>query len=110
MNAIFRFITALLIGASTLAPANAQLLDFLFPPTTVSGTVGYVQANHFMLVSKDNQYLRIFLKPGEFLPSTIVPGIVIAVGVRETEGQQLYLDRVYGMQGPNGDLVPITAP
>lgn len=110
MSAVTRFSIAVLLTLTTLAPASAGLLDFLFPPTTVAGTVGYVQANHFMLVSKDNQYVRIFLQPGQYLPSTIVPGTNLVVDVRETEQHQLYLERVHGSLGPGGEIVPVMAP
>lgn len=103
-------IVHLLLALTLMGTANADILDILFPPTRVGGTVGYVQTNHFMLVSSDNQYLRIFLKPGQVMPSTIVPGMWVTGTVRENDQQQVILETLDGVQAPNGEVVQPVAP
>lgn len=107
MNAFKRWIITAFAGLCALAPAHSQnLIEWLFPPPQVQGTVGYVQANHFMLVSKDNQFLRIYLQPNQAMPPTIVPGMFVVARVRNAQDQMknsvVVLDRVEAVQGPTG--------
>lgn len=104
-------IVRLLLALSLFGSAQAEsILDWIFPPTRIGGTVGYVQTNHFMLVSPDNQYLRVFLKPGQIMPSTVVPGMYVTGTVTENDQQMVILETLDGVQSPSGELVPLTAP
>ncbi len=101
----------ILLALSMMGSAQAGVMQWLFgAPTPVQGTVGYVQANHFMLVSQDNQYLRIFLKEGQLMPSTIVPGMFVQASVYEDDRQFIILESLDAVQGPNGTVMPIMGP
>jgi len=93
-----------------MGTANAGILDFLDPPEHLHGTVGYVQSNHFVLVSKDAQYLRVFTKTGMFVPPSIVPGMIVDCSARANGNNQLILESIDGVQAPNGDVVPVVLP
>ena len=95
---------------SLMGTANAGILDFLDPPEHLHGTVGYVQSNHFVLVSKDAQYLRVFTKTGMFVPPSIVPGMIVDCSARDNGNNQLILESIDGVQAPNGDVVPVSLP
>jgi hypothetical protein len=104
-------IVPLLLALTLFGTAQAEsILDWIFPPTRIAGTVGYVQTNHFMLVSPDNQYLRIFLKPGQIMPSTILPGMVITGTVTENDQRMVILETLDGVQSPTGEVVQPVAP
>jgi len=104
-----RILVRLMLALTLVSTAHAGILDWIFPPHRIGGTVGYVQTNHFMLVSPDSQYLRVFLKPGEVMPSSIVPGMYIEGTVSETDNR-IILETLDGVKTPNGDLVPVVAP
>ena len=101
----------LLMLVTLMGTANADVLRDIFdPPARLHGTVGYVQANHFVLVSPDAQYLRVFVKEGALIPSTLVPGMIIDCSARLDQNNFLRLETIDGVQTPNGQMVPVTAP
>jgi hypothetical protein len=99
-------IIRLLLMVALMGPACADLLDPLFGVITVRGTVAYVQNNHFILVSKDNQYLRIFLRPGQMLPSGVVPGLVVTARISGDANDQSILESLEEILGPDGQPAP----
>ena len=105
-----KIIVRLLLTLILVVPAHAGLLDFLFPPTRIGGTVGYVQSNHFVLVTPENDYLRVFLKEGQIMPSTILPGMIITGTVTENDQKMVILETLDGVVTPAGDVVPVLAP
>lgn len=96
---------------SLMGTAHADLIRDIFdPPQRYRGTVGYVQANHFVLVYPDAQYTRVFVKPGDLIPSSIVPGMIIDCSVRPDANNFLRLETINGVQTPTGQMVPVVAP
>lgn len=101
----------LLMLLTLMGQAHADLLRDIFdPPGHYKGTVGYVQANHFILVNGNTEFLRVFLQPGKFLPPSITPGMVIEFSAREDANNYLRLESIDGVQTPNGDMVPVIVP
>lgn len=110
-----KMIVRLLLTLSLVSAAQAQVVDEVFRfifggATPIAGTVSYVQPNHFILVSGDNQFLRVFLKPGEIMPSSVVPGMIIQASVVEGDNQQIILESLDGVQSPTGQMMPLPAP
>lgn len=116
-RAMKRILFSFAVGAAALslmvAPAGADLIDILKGNSYVIGTVGYVQQNHFMLVGKDNQMIRVFLKPGFVMPPGIMPGQTVTAYIKRADNSNdfIYLDRVEAIQQPNGTFAPaVVAP
>ncbi|MBX3169739.1 MAG: hypothetical protein KF760_20215 [Candidatus Eremiobacteraeota bacterium] len=106
-----KMLVRLLMLVTLMGTAQADILQDIFdPPVRCRGTVGYVQANHFVLVSPDAQYTRVFVKQGELIPSNIVPGMIIECSARLDANNFLRLETIDGVQTPNGQMVPIVAP
>jgi hypothetical protein len=112
-----RFLSSCAMGALafslTTTPVSADLIDILKGNSYVVGTVGYVQQNHFMLVGKDNQMIRVFLKPGFVMPPGIMPGQTVTAYIKRADNSNdfIYLDRVEAIQQPNGTFAPaVVAP
>lgn len=103
MKPIVRLLVSFLLF---VAPARADVFDWLRGDVDVAGTVGYVQANHFMLVAPNNQMLRIFLEPGMMMPPGIMPGQYVFLKIHEGDDKLLYLSQMQAIQQPNGTLVP----
>ncbi len=102
------FVRLLTLATLMMGTAQADILTDIFdPPGHYKGTVGYVQANHFVLVSPDTQYLRIFVKQGEFVPPTISPGMMIECSARMDANNFLRLETIDGVQTPDGQMVPL---
>lgn len=100
-------IARLFLGLMFLvAPARADVFDWLRGDVDVIGTIGYVQANHFMLVGPNNQMIRIFLEPGTMMPPGIMPGQNVIVKIHEGDGNVVYLTQMLGIQQPNGTVIP----
>lgn len=106
-----KMLVRLLMLVTLMGTAHADLIRDLFdPPVRCQGTVGYVQPNHFVLVSPDAQYLRVFVKQGELLPSSIVPGMMIQCSARVDENNLLRLETIDGMLTPTGQIAPVVSP
>lgn len=105
-----KIIVRLLLALSLISAAQADIFDWIRGTIQVEGTVGYVQSNHFVLVSPDNKHMRIFLKQGEIMPSTIVPGMIIHGTVSEGPNNNVVLESLDGVQTPTGEFVQVLAP
>ena len=101
------FVRFLMLGTLMGTPQADILTDIFNPPGHYKGTVGYVQANHFVLVSPNAEYLRVFVKPGEFIPPTIAPGMIIECSARPDQNNFLRLETIDGVQTPDGQMVPL---
>ncbi len=101
----------LLMLFTLMGTAHADLIRDIFdPPGHYRGTVGYVQANHFILVSPDAQYLRVFVKPGELIPASIAPGMIVECSARMDANNFLRLETIDGVLTPNGQMIPMVVP
>lgn len=111
IRAAMKIFVRLLTLLTLMGQARADILTDIFdPPAHFKGTVGYVQANHFVLVNQQAEYLRVFLQPGKFLPPSIVPGMVIEFSAREDANKFLRLESIDGVQTPDGQMVPVVVP
>lgn len=101
----------LLMLVTLMGNAQADILRDIFdPPIHFRGTVGYVQANHFVLVSPNSEFTRVFVKQGDLIPASVVPGMVIEGSARLDANNFLRLETIEGVQTPDGQMLPIVAP
>lgn len=110
-QAVMKMLVRALMFLTLLGQANADIFNDIFdPPAHFKGTVSYVQPNHFVLVSPQAEYLRLFVKIGQFVPSTITPGMVVECTARQDETQVWRIESIDGVQTPAGDMVPVFVP
>ena len=108
IRAAMKMFVRLLMLVTLMGTAQADILRDLFdPPGHYKGTVGYVEANHFVLVSPNAEFLRVFVKPGEFMPASISPGMIIECSARPDQNNFLRLETIDGVQTPDGQMVPL---
>lgn len=106
-----KMLVRLLMLGSLMGSAHADLIRDIFdPPLHCRGTVGYVQANHFIIVSPDAQYTRVFVKQGELIPASIAPGMIIDCSFRRDANNFYRLETIDGVQTPNGQMIPMVVP
>ena len=96
MNWCKRMLAAAALLLLLAVPALAGLFDGL---TTVEGTIGAVNSNHFILLAPNNQIVRVMLPVGVHMPDTLVAGAKVRVDIFQDAGKQWILEEVEVLQG-----------